>query len=339
MRQSLTFGDHTTHTRPHVIPKVRFEQFIDYPAQRSGWAYAQRSLAPLVSDAPDAILLDTMIERNFARELDRATHERRIPYRQPWAGFIHAPPDVPHWQDASKSLRHIATLEAWQQSLPFCRGLITLSKDLRDWVSEQVPGVPVLALHHPTERSTLTFDFDAYRRHGQPVVQVGWWLRRLASIHFLPLPKSRKQLLIPVGEDRMPRFLKALESERLQTGAPVFQQWDTNVLPRHDNADYDALLARSVVFLDLHAAVVNNAVIECIVRGTPVLINRLPGAIEYLGHDYPFFFESLEEAAAKAADPSLVLHAHQYLAAKDLDFLSGDAFCREFAESAMYQSW
>lgn len=322
-----------------MIPKVRFERFIDYPAQRSGWAYAQRSLARLTHDDVGAVLLDTMIERNFARELELAIRERRIPYRQPWAGFVHAPLDVPDWQDTSKSLAHISTLSAWRESMPHCRGLITLSHDLRDRVSEQVPGVPVLALHHPTERSDLTFDFESYLQHGQPVVQVGWWLRRLASIHFLTLPSHRKHLLVPVGPGQMARFLDALEAERSHSGAPPFGQWNANIIPRQENAQYDALLARSVVFLDLHSAVVNNAVIECIVRRTPVLISRLPGAVEYLGADYPFFFENLDEAAAKAADPDLVLAAHRFLAAKDISFLAGETFCREFAESAMYQSW
>ena len=280
-----------------------------------------------------------MIERNFSRELDVAGREQRIPYRRPWAGFVHAPLDVPTWQDASKSLRHVSTLRAWVESLPHCRGLITLSRDLRDRVSELVPGIPVLALHHPTERSDRHFDFEAYLQYGQPVVQVGWWLRRLASIHFLPLPTPRKHLLIPVDDVLMPRFTAALDAERIHTHAPPFVAWDTNIIGRLRNDDYDTLLTHSVVFLDLHASVVNNAVIESIVRHTPVLISRLAGAIEYLGDDYPLFFESLDEAAAKAADPDLVLAAHRYLAAKDTSFLSGERFCREFAESAMYASW
>jgi hypothetical protein len=322
-----------------VIPKVRFERFIDYPAQRSGWAYAQRSLASLVKQSADAMVLDTMIERNFARELPLAIAEQRIPYRQPWAGFIHTPPDVPPWQDASKTLQHISQLREWNESLPHCRGLITLSRHLRDWVSAFLPGVPVLALHHPTELVERTFDYAEYLRHGQPVVQVGWWLRRLASIHFLRVPPQRKHLLIPVREELMPRFMQALDAERAQTNAPPLAEWDATILPRCVNAEYDALLARSVVFLDLHSAVVNNAVIECIVRRTPVLVNRLPGTVEYLGDDYPFFFETLEEAAAKASDADLVLATHHHLRAKDLSFLSGETFCREFAESAMYQSW
>jgi len=322
-----------------VIPKVRFERFIDYPAQRSGWAYAQRSLTPLLNDGPEAILLDTMIERNFARERPLAVSEGRIPYRQPWAGFVHCPPGIPPWLDESKSLVRIATLRAWQESLPHCRGLITLSRDLRDWVQTQVPQVPVLALHHPTAPAERLFDFDAYLRHGQPVVQVGWWLRRLASIHFLPLPRARKHLLIPADAAGRPRFDAALEAERRQSGAPPLAQWDTNIVPRLVNDDYDALLARSVVFLDLHATVANNAVIECIVRQTPVLINKLPGPVEYLGDEYPLFFENLDEAAAKAADPDLVHAAHRYLAARDVSFLSSETFCRTLAESALYRSW
>lgn len=322
-----------------MIAKVRLERFVDYPTQRSGWAYAQRALAPLCTEHGPAVLLDTMIERNFARIYEAAVADGRIPYRHPWAGFVHVPPDIPPWLDTSKALTTIATRPEWQESLATCRGLITLSRHLRDWVQAFVPEVPVLALHHPTEPADRLFDFEAYLRHGQPLVQVGWWLRRLASIHALPLPAARKHLLIPHDAVNLPRFLQALEAERIQTQAPPVHAWNATILQRLPNDAYDDLLARSIVFLDLHAAVANNAVIECMVRHTPVLVNRLPGTVEYLGADYPFFFDSLEEAAAKAADPDLVLATHRHLAAKDLSFLSGDAFCRDFAASAMYQSW
>ena len=322
-----------------MIAKVRLERFVDYPTQRSGWAYAQRSLAPLCTDHAEALVLDTMVERNFARVYADAVQEGRIPYRRPWAGFVHVPPDIPSWHDTSKALTSIANRREWQESLAHCRGLLTLSRALRDWVRAFVPGVPVLALHHPTEFAERTFDFEAYLRHGENVVQVGWWLRRLASIHFLPLPAVRKHLLIPHDAVQLPRFLHALEAERLVANAPPVSMWTASVLQRLPNEDYDELLTRSVVFLDLHGAVANNAIIECMVRHTPVLVNRLPSTVEYLGADYPFFFDSLEEAAVKAADRDLVLAAHRFLATKDMSFLSGETFCRELAQSSLYQSW
>ena len=58
-----------------------------------------------------------------------------------------------------------------------------------------------------------------------------------------------------------------------------------------DNNDYDVLLSQNIVFLDLYDTSANNAVIECIARGTPLLINRHPATIEYLGEKYPFYFD------------------------------------------------
>lgn len=323
-----------------MVSKLQFERRVVCEHQRSGWAYAQNALGGLVSEHPDAVVLDTMVERNFAREFDAALAEKRIPYRRPWAGVIHVPPDLPPWlPDTRKSPRVIFQTRQWQESLPHCVGLITLSRSLRDWVQSQFPWLPVLALHHPTEFTSRTFSFDSYMQAGQPVVQVGWWLRRLASIHFLDLPKQRKSLLVPHAASCMARFLAAIEAERAQSGAPRVDEWNATILPRLSNEAYDELLTRSLVFLDLHGTSANNAVVECIVRRTPVLIRRHKALEDYLGAAYPLYFDDLDQAAAMAADPQAVLAAHQYLSAMDIGFLSGESFQRGLAESEMYRSW
>lgn len=323
-----------------MVSKLQFERRVLCEHQRSGWAYAQAALSGLISEHPGAVLLDTMVERNFAKELGASLAEGRIPYRRPWAGVIHVPPDLPPWvPDTRKSPRVIFQTRQWQESLPHCVGLITLSRSLRDWVQSQLPWLPVLALHHPTEFADRTFSFDAYMQAGQPVVQVGWWLRKLASIHFLDLPKRRKSLLVPHAASCMTRFLAALEAERVQSGAPPVNEWNATFLPRQSDESYDELLTRSLVFLDLHATSANNAVIECIVRRTPVLIRRHKALDDYLGPAYPLYFDDLDEAAAKASDLQAVMGAHQYLAAMDIGFLSGESFRRGLAESEMYESW
>jgi hypothetical protein len=78
--------------------------------------------------------------------------------------------------------------------------------------------------------------------------------------------------------------------------------------------DYDRLLTNNVVFLDLYDTIVNNTIIECVVRRTPVVCNRLPSLVELLGPDYPLFFSDLEEAAIKAEDLALIEKAHAHLA-------------------------
>lgn len=63
--------------------------------------------------------------------------------------------------------------------------------------------------------------------------------------------------------------------------------------------EYDRLLSQNLVFLDLYDSSANNALVECIVRGTPVLVNPLDAVVEYLGVDYPLHFDNLAEAALK----------------------------------------
>lgn len=324
------------------IPKLSSAKFslverIHYPHQRSGWAYAQRSLGPLLREGDDGVLLDTMVERSFGRHLEQALRDGQVPYRRPWVGMLHVPPRYPAWFDQRKCFDVIRTLPCWQESLPHCRGLIVLSRHLRDWLATQVD-VPVVALAHPTETPDRRFDVDAYRRAGEPVVQVGWWLRRLVSIHRLALPTRRKHLLLPHDDAGLDRFRDVVAAERAVAGAPAWEAWDVNVLPRRSDAAYDALLSRAVVFLDLHDSVANNAIIECIVRRTPVLVNPLPSVREYLGEDYPLYFASLDEAATKASDLDLVHAAHRYLATLDRSRLDGATFCRELAESELYRA-
>ncbi|MEN3012205.1 MAG: glycosyltransferase, partial [Dictyoglomus thermophilum] len=53
--------------------------------------------------------------------------------------------------------------------------------------------------------------------------------------------------------------------------------------------------------------------VECISRATPLLINKIPPVVEYLGEEYPFYYSSYEEAIEKANDYDLVLKTHEYL--------------------------
>lgn len=320
-----------------MVPKFTLAAAIRYPHHRSGWGYALDALAPLLRPDGDGVLLDSMLEKTFGPGVDAALAEGRIPYRRPWVGVLHVPPEYPDWYDQRKRFGALSAQPAWQQSLPHCRGLVVLSRWLRDQVAPLVP-VPVLALTHPTAPSARTFEPSAWRAAGQPVVHVGWWLRRLLSLHELPLPRGRKLLLLPWDDAQVERLRATAEAERRPTGAPPMDDWDVTIRPRLDPGGYDDLLTRSVVFLHLHAAVANNAIVECIVRRTPVLVNPLPSVREYLGDDYPLYYASLAEAAAFASDPARVADAHAHLAAIDVDRFSGTTFCRALGESALYRS-
>jgi hypothetical protein len=319
--------------------KFVLERRVSFPHQRSGWNYALASLEPLLlTDGRESVLLDSMIEKNFCRRLQEAEAGGEIPYRRPWVGFVHVPLELPSWYEPSKSLRHISRLPVWQQSMPYCKGLLALSAWLRDQV-RQVVDIPVLNLKHPTQMPDTKFTFERYLTNPQRrVIQVGWWLRRLSSIYELPVRSLRRTMLRPyrLATD-LARFESVLESERLSRSLPPIGQWDVDILPRQPNDVYDQLLSENIVFLHLHTASVSNTVIECIVRHTPLLVNPVPSLVEYLGESYPFYFRTLEEAAAKAEDLNQVRQAHEYLAALPKETLTGEYFCRSLAESDFYR--
>ena len=91
--------------------------------------------------------------------------------------------------------------------------------------------------------------------------------------------------------------------------------------------------------LDLYDASANHAIVECIARNTPILVNPLESVVEYLGEDYPLYFNSLDEAAWKAENIDLVLSAHEYLVHYPKKFMfTGDYFRESIVQSPIYQS-
>ena len=86
----------------------------------------------------------------------------------------------------------------------------------------------------------------------------------------------------------------------------------------------------NVVFLELLDASANNAVVECIVRNTPVVVNRHPAVEEYLGRDYPLFYDRFHQAAELLTDEQIVA-AHRYLKSMDKARFQGENFARDVA--------
>ncbi|MGQ9633528.1 MAG: hypothetical protein ACUVXB_04720 [Bryobacteraceae bacterium] len=137
-----------------------------------------------------------MLEKSFALELPEAQAEGYILYREPWIGMVHVPFEMPCSWDFAKHPGRMFRTAGMRESLAHCRGLITLSHHLAEGLRAELPSVPVLTLRHPAEPATMTFDFEAYLALGQPIVQIGWWLHRLTSIHWLKVDKRRKHLVV-----------------------------------------------------------------------------------------------------------------------------------------------
>ena len=77
--------------------------------------------------------------------------------------------------------------------------------------------------------------------------------------------------------------------------------------------EYDVLLSENIVFAHLFDAAANNTVLECIIRNTPIIINKIQGVVDYLGEDYPLYFTDLNEVPNILLNFEKINQAHEYL--------------------------
>jgi polysaccharide pyruvyl transferase WcaK-like protein len=102
------------------------------------------------------------------------------------------------------------------------------------------------------------------------------------------------------------------------------------IIPKLNNQQYDKLLSENIVFLNLVDCSAVNTVIECIVRNTVLIVNRLEPLEEILGKNYPGFYTDLKEASDFCTNMNKISHIHNYLKSLDKSRYNLDTFVEEF---------
>ena len=314
--------------------KLNISEQIIFDYHRSGWSSAVSSLKPLHNS--EGVLFNGFLEETFAWHQQQNVDNGIIPYRQPWIGVLHNPPGMPEFAGLSASPGQILSSSFMRESLPYCRGLFVFSEEMKKWLNSRV-NVPVCALTHPTETPAKKFSYDAFLSNpDRSIVQIGFWLRHTFSIKHLPVTSMRK---VWITSDRYKNYQY---SEQQRYG--IYDDFGIDVIGEYEkiswleNEDYDKLLTSNIVFLHLYDASANNAVIECIVRETPILVNPLPAVVEHLGPDYPLYFTDLDEAATKAEDMILIRDANKYLQEMDKGRFGLEQFSNSVEHSTIYKN-
>jgi hypothetical protein len=300
----LTFGAYTS-TR-----KLNAKNLTPWQYHRGGWKF----VCGLITEhlhCEDGVRFIGSVEDEVA--------ERRI-IVDPWVGFIHQVPK--HNMRWFPDLERLLKDEYWKASAQNCLGLFVLSSYVKAYLQSAGCQIPIARIFYPAEPTTRPFSLERFvARSPKRIVSGGSFLRNFQLYYDLKAPGFSKQLLIHDGFN--------WES--------IVQNDSVVPLGRVSDDEYDSLLEDSIVFLNLFDAPANTTVVECIARNTPLLINRLPGVVEYLGTDYPFYYSSIEEAEEKV-QLSLIEQTSEYLSRSPMKVaLTGDAFLVALQNSAIYR--
>ena len=287
---------------------------------RAGWSYVVDHLRTYNNSAADAVLCDLYLDRTFHWNCLEYAQLKVIPYTKAWVGFIH------HTADTDYSAYNTAALlqnKYFLESLPYCKGLLVLSSALKQVVEDLLTAyagkpVPVFNLVHPTEFTPVLFDMNAFTANkSRKIIQVGAWLRVLDAInqvalHENPLVLSKcvlkcKNMHVyfhPEDSAHLPAPEQPSVS-RDKTERKTYLNLDVTILDNLNNEEYDKLLQQNIVFIQLVNASAVNTLIECIVRHTPIIVNRLPATVEMLGKDYPLFYDTVAEVSDLLVLPTI----------------------------------
>jgi hypothetical protein len=278
------------------------------------------------------ILVDDFIEKTFSWDLDSYylhNNKHGLPYNKDWIGFLHNPPNVPDWFYKYHHPESILGRELFQISLQKCKCIVTLSDYLKNWLSNKVD-VPIISVKHPTGYPNLYWNYRKFINGSKKILQLGYWLRDFDAICRLKTPNGYVKYLMPSDHATYNHLAKIREACSSESPHEVKNKWsNTTILSKLSNDEFDTLLSNSIVYLKLYDSSANNAIIECVARNTPIIVNPIPPVIEYLGPNYPLYAETEEVGTSILYDIEKIYRAHTYLKNMNKEWLDGRFFAHD----------
>lgn len=311
--KNLESPDNIVNNKTEINPTyVRYK--TDYrPEHRGGWSEICASM--------DANLdFNEGGNNEFYDNLDIVFlfHQGKIQTKN-WIGILHILPYKKNTHCVFKKPNFI-------KSLKKCKGIITLGPNLRDYVieklKEHIISVPVHLIKHPIEFSDVPeFSFEKYVQNlDKYIIQIGQQDRKISSLGIINSPGHTKLWLTGIKDIRVAQEKLDVEKKELGRVFPPFKMRYTKTF-----AEYDTLLSENIVFLDFHLAVANNTVVECLLRNTPLILNKTDSLKYYLGDEYPLFYTNLDEVP-DLLSLEKILEATIYLKNRDKTGISMEYF-------------
>jgi len=230
-------------------------------------------------------------------------------FQHPWIAILHVTP----YENIIQQLKHNAV---WKDNLSRCKGIFTLSEYTSNFIRSHL-GVLTETLYCPMPSEYKKFNWKAFSyNENKRLLHIGHWLRNLEFFYNIKTNIYKKTVI------------KCLNN-------PI---GDIEVLDFLSREQYETVLTENIVCVNLLDASANNLVVECMAQHTPLLINRLPAVEEYMGRDYPLFYNNIEEACEMLKKYSAIYEAHLYLKGLDKTRFIIEFFIDSIDQSQIYKS-
>jgi len=175
--------------------------------------------------------------------------------------------------------------------------------------------------YHPIllDKHCKPFTMDNYKQNeNKKLISLGWFNRNFGVFEKLKIDSHHNKEFVFGGmkDYRYKIFQADMEYHNINTV-------QTKVSDRLTDQELDDCLSKNIIFINLYDASANNAIINAIQRKCPILLNRLPACEEYIGREYPLFYNDKEEINDLLSEEKIE-QAHQYLKHMNIEDFSLD---------------
>jgi hypothetical protein len=252
-----------------------------------------------------------------------------------WIGMFHYSPDLPVF--IKDDLNYIASNSNVVRSLAYCKGIIVLSNNSLNKLRQNpiYKNINTIALKHPIESIDIKFTIDKFMANtNKSLIQLGLQDRITSTIYMIN--SKYKKLWLP-GRDTALHYLKN-EAYALNIVPQISASINSNnvdIKYIENHKEFDTMLQTNIVIIPLFGASANNSVLEIIEMNIPAFVSRLPATEEYLGKEYPLFYNNnnISEVETIINDDikllSKITEGYTYLSKMDKTQFSYDYFNRE----------
>jgi hypothetical protein len=167
------------------------------------------------------------------------------------------------------------------------------------------------------------------------VFHVGCHLRSFSAFAQLDVGGAKKVLLVPKGLSREYFLDKVVNEDLRQAGLGVIADHVAEIFTAPPEL-YRKILRTGVIFNQYLQPAGSNLISECISAEGCLILNRHSAFEEYLGRDYPLFYDSIQEAGelvTQLNDTDFRAACRAHLRQLK-DRYSVDQFCRELERIA-----
>jgi hypothetical protein len=250
-----------------------------------------------------------------------------------WIGMFHYSPDLPVF--IKDDLSYIASNNNVVRSLSYCKGIIVLSNNSLNKLRQNptYKNINIIALTHPIESIIIKFTIDKFMSNtNKCLIQLGLQDRITTTIYMIN--SKYKKVWLP-GRDTALHYLKN-EAYALNIVPQISASINSNKVDIkyiENHKEFDTMLQTNIVIIPLFGASANNSILEIIEMNIPAFVTRLPATEEYLGKEYPLFYNNISEVETIINDDikllSKITEGYTYLSKMDKTQFRYDYFNRE----------